>query len=121
MRAGHGLRPACLCNFSIVSHNFFSSVQDLSNFQFELLHHFFTNDVFDEVSWFVVPPLQYTKKNLYSTNLPAINIDKDSEATGETILLALRRALSQYSSLQGPDGHWPGDYSGILFILPLMV
>ncbi|CAD6213495.1 unnamed protein product [Miscanthus lutarioriparius] len=63
----------------------------------------------------------YTKQNLHSTNLPAIKIDKDSEATGETILVALRRALSQHSSLQGPDGHWPGGYSGILFILPLMI
>jgi hypothetical protein len=96
-------------------------MHDLFNFQFELLCIFFTYDVFDEVSWFVVHPLQYTKQNLHSTNLPAIKIDKDSEATGETILVVLRRALSQYSSLQGPDGHWPGDYSGILFILPLMV
>ncbi|KAG0548690.1 hypothetical protein BDA96_01G188600 [Sorghum bicolor] len=65
--------------------------------------------------------MQYTKQNLHSTNLPSIKIDNDSEATGETILAVLRRALSQFSSLQGPDGHWPGGYSGILFILPLMI
>lgn len=65
--------------------------------------------------------LQYAKSNLHNTNLPAIKIDKDSEITEEILLAVLRRALVPYSSLQGPDGHWPGGYSGILFILPLMV
>lgn len=65
--------------------------------------------------------LQYAKQNLHNTNLPAIKIDQDSDVTEETILITLRRALNQYSSLQGPAGHWPGDYGGISFILPLMV
>jgi achilleol B synthase len=66
-------------------------------------------------------PLQYAKQNVHNTNLPVIKIEEDSEVTEETMLIVLRRALSQYCSLQGPDGHWPGGYSGILFILPLMV
>jgi hypothetical protein len=65
--------------------------------------------------------LQYAKQNLHNTNLPLVKIDERSEVTEETMLIVLRRALSQYSLLQGPDGHWPGGYSGILFILPLMV
>lgn len=68
-----------------------------------------------------VPLLQYAKQNLHNTNLPLVKIDEGSEVTEETMLIVLRRALSQYSPLQGPDGHWPGGYSGILFILPLMV
>ncbi|TKW03501.1 hypothetical protein SEVIR_7G028805v4 [Setaria viridis] len=65
--------------------------------------------------------MQYAKQNLHNTNLPVIKIKEDSELTEETVLIVLRRALSQYCSLQGPDGHWPGGYSGILFILPLMI
>ncbi|XP_008681131.1 achilleol B synthase isoform X1 [Zea mays] len=65
--------------------------------------------------------MQYAKQNLHNTNLPAIKIDQDSDVTEETILITLRRALNQYSSLQGPAGHWPGDYGGISFILPLMI
>ncbi|XP_004975213.1 achilleol B synthase isoform X4 [Setaria italica] len=65
--------------------------------------------------------MQYAKQNLHNTNLPVIKIKEDSEVTEETVLIVLRRALSQYCSLQGPDGHWPGGFSGILFILPLMI
>ncbi|CAL5035220.1 unnamed protein product [Urochloa decumbens] len=66
--------------------------------------------------------MQYAKQNLQNTNdLPVIKIEEDSEVTEETMLIVLRRALTQYSSLQGPDGHWPGGFSGILFILPLMI
>ncbi|XP_025823340.1 achilleol B synthase-like isoform X3 [Panicum hallii] len=65
--------------------------------------------------------MQYAKQNLHNTNLPLVKIDERSEVTEETMLIVLRRALSQYSLLQGPDGHWPGGYSGILFILPLMI
>lgn len=32
--------------------------------------------------------------------------------------LALSRALRRLAELQRPDGHWPGDYGGPLFLLP---
>ncbi|KAL6841020.1 hypothetical protein ACP4OV_028989 [Aristida adscensionis] len=63
----------------------------------------------------------YAKQKLHNTNLPFIKINiEDSEVTEEAILTTLRLALNQYCSLQAEDGHWPGGFSGILFILPIM-
>lgn len=36
----------------------------------------------------------------------------------ETVEHALRAGLSFYSTLQAPDGHWPGDYGGPMFLMP---
>ncbi|TVU06546.1 hypothetical protein EJB05_49767, partial [Eragrostis curvula] len=66
------------------------------------------------------PLLQYAKNRHQHAIHPSIKVQEGSQVTEETILTVLRRALNQYSSVQAPDGHWPGDYSGILFILPLM-
>uniref|UniRef100_J3N7I9 Squalene cyclase N-terminal domain-containing protein n=1 Tax=Oryza brachyantha TaxID=4533 RepID=J3N7I9_ORYBR len=53
-------------------------------------------------------------------NLSAVVVQDNQDVTEETILSSLRQALNQYSTLQAHDGHWPGDYSGILFIMPLL-
>ncbi|KAM0862126.1 hypothetical protein ACQ4PT_045448 [Festuca glaucescens] len=65
--------------------------------------------------------LQYAKLNQFQANAPTMKIEKSSDVTEELISASLRRALNQFSSLQAHDGHWPSDYSGILFIMPILI
>uniref|UniRef100_A0A0E0BHT0 Terpene cyclase/mutase family member n=1 Tax=Oryza glumipatula TaxID=40148 RepID=A0A0E0BHT0_9ORYZ len=63
---------------------------------------------------------EFAKENQVYSKHEVSNLKDSSEVTEEVLLTSLRRVLDQYSSLQAPDGYWPGGYSGILFILPLM-
>lgn len=65
--------------------------------------------------------MQYAKANPLPVNIPTTTLEKISEVTEEIISTSLRRALNQFSTLQAPDGYWPGEYSGVLFIMPMIV
>ncbi|KAF9616602.1 hypothetical protein IFM89_030771 [Coptis chinensis] len=61
---------------------------------------------------------QMVKENPLSINLPQVKVNDTEEVTDEAVTTTLRRALSYYSTIQGHDGHWPGDYGGPMFLMP---
>ncbi|KAF5175469.1 Cycloartenol synthase [Thalictrum thalictroides] len=67
--------------------------------------------------------LQMTKEHPGVLNLPLQVKVKDTEEiiTNEAVTSTLKRALSFYSTIQGKDGHWPGDYGGPMFLVPGLV
>jgi hypothetical protein len=67
--------------------------------------------------------LQCAKQNSYQRDLPLprIKLEEDEHVTEETVLSSLKRAMDHFSSLKASDGHWPGDFSGVMFIMPCLV
>lgn len=67
--------------------------------------------------------MQYAKMNpLLDRNLPKIKLlGEDEPVTGEVVMTALKRALNRISTLQAHDGHWPGDFSGVMILMPTML
>ena len=52
---------------------------------------------------------------------PQVKLAEDDVVNEGVVLDSLRRALDQFTSVQGRDGHWPGGYSGVMFSLPGLV
>ncbi|PKA65824.1 Cycloartenol synthase [Apostasia shenzhenica] len=65
--------------------------------------------------------LQLAKENPVELDLPVIRLEGHEDITQEAVSTALRRAITQYSSLQAHDGHWPGDYGGPMFLMPGLI
>ncbi|KAK3155986.1 hypothetical protein QOZ80_2AG0101350 [Eleusine coracana subsp. coracana] len=65
--------------------------------------------------------IQCSKRNRHQNDLPHIRLQEDEQVTKEIALNSLRRALDRFSSLQASDGHWPGDFSGIMFVMPGLI
>ncbi|XP_021314162.1 achilleol B synthase-like isoform X2 [Sorghum bicolor] len=65
--------------------------------------------------------MQCAKQKRYQRDLPCLKLEEDENVTEEIVVSSLRRALDQFSSLQASDGHWPGDFSGIMFIMPGLI
>ncbi|KAE8792154.1 achilleol B synthase-like [Hordeum vulgare] len=65
--------------------------------------------------------MQYAKLNPLPAIVPKVHLDDNAEVTEEIISASLRQALNQYCTLQAHDGHWPGDNSGIMFLMPMFI
>jgi len=65
---------------------------------------------------------QFTgQKHLHADMPAATKLEDGDEVTEEIVQESLRLALGWMSALQAEDGHWPGDFSGIMYILPFWV
>ncbi|EEC72454.1 hypothetical protein OsI_05799 [Oryza sativa Indica Group] len=63
--------------------------------------------------------MQQNKHQRRRYRIPPVNNKLgEEEVTEEIAMASLRRALDEFSSVQADDGHWPGDFSGVMFIMP---
>lgn len=60
-------------------------------------------------------------KHLHAAMPTAVKLGDEEEVTEEVLRASLKRSLDWMSSLQADDGHWPGDFSGILYLMPFWV
>lgn len=65
--------------------------------------------------------IQFARENPSNVVLPQVKVKDEGDVTEEMVATTLRRALSNYSTLQAHDGHWPGDYGGPMFLMPGLV
>jgi squalene/oxidosqualene cyclase-like protein len=50
-----------------------------------------------------------------------VEVNETIAPTDARVLDALRKAQANLRTLQREDGHWPGDYGGPMFLLPMLV
>ncbi|KAK3036023.1 hypothetical protein RJ639_030724 [Escallonia herrerae] len=66
--------------------------------------------------------LQFAREHPLEKKLPPpVKVGSSEDVSEEAVETTLRRALRYFSTLQTDDGFWPGDYAGILFLLPGLV
>ncbi|KAJ6925510.1 lupeol synthase isoform X4 [Populus alba x Populus x berolinensis] len=69
----------------------------------------------------VLKNLQLIKENGIDLSLPSVRLGDREEITCEKAEMALRKAVRFTSALQARDGHWPFEFSALLFEQPFMV
>lgn len=52
---------------------------------------------------------------------PPLSVPSSGKLPDALLQEGIRRSVRFYSTLQSPDGHWPGDYGGPMFLLPGLV
>ncbi|KAG6776846.1 hypothetical protein POTOM_016636 [Populus tomentosa] len=69
----------------------------------------------------VLKNLQLIKENGIDLSLPSVRLGDREEITCEKAEMALRKAVRFTSALQARDGHWPFEFSALLFEQPFLV
>lgn len=66
--------------------------------------------------------IKFTGQQHLHADMPAAaKLEDGDEVTEQAVQESLRLALGWMSALQAEDGHWPGDFSGIMYIMPFWV
>ncbi|EFH64820.1 hypothetical protein ARALYDRAFT_475791 [Arabidopsis lyrata subsp. lyrata] len=65
--------------------------------------------------------MQFLKEAKFEQVIPPVKLDRGEAITYEKATNALRRGVAFFSALQASDGHWPGEFTGPLFMLPPLV
>ncbi|XP_065879219.1 beta-amyrin synthase 1-like [Euphorbia lathyris] len=66
--------------------------------------------------------LQLIKENQIDVyNIPKVRLEEDEEITDEKVQTALIKALRFGCAIQASDGHWPSEFSGLLYLTPPMI
>ncbi|XLU58673.1 hypothetical protein S245_053321 [Arachis hypogaea] len=65
--------------------------------------------------------MQLTKENQCGAIPEAVKVGEEEKITQEALLTTMRRALTFFSSIQAHDGHWPADFSGLLFFIQPLI
>ncbi|PAN24753.1 hypothetical protein PAHAL_4G248900 [Panicum hallii] len=65
--------------------------------------------------------MQCAKQHRLQVQHPVPKLDEGDEVTEEILLTSLKHVVSQHSALQAENGHWPGDFGGLMFIMPILI
>ncbi|XP_006656089.2 achilleol B synthase-like [Oryza brachyantha] len=91
-----------------------------------LRHHFTSNRFLRREPQDLLMRMQFEKRISTSDHADtatsaAQKLDDGEEVTESVVVASLRRALGRMTVLQAEDGHWPGDCSGIMYLLPFWI